>query len=62
MGVIPFMALLPIFFGKLMDLSVIRFQGVFGIAICMMVTAILYLVFVLDNPPAFNAMKGREGK
>lgn len=60
MGVIPFMALLPIIFGKLMDMSVISFQGVFGIAIFMMVSAILYLLFVLDNPPAFRAMKAAK--
>ncbi len=60
MGVIPFMALLPILFGKLMDMNLIPFQGVFGIAISMMIAAILYLVFVLDNPPAFNSMKAAK--
>ncbi len=57
MGIIPFMALLPIIFGKLMDTGIMTFQGVFTVAICMMVSAILYLLFILENPKAFREMK-----
>jgi len=57
MGIIPFMALLPIIFGKLMDMQLLTFQGVFKIALCMMVTAIVYLLFVLDNPKSYCDMK-----
>jgi predicted MFS family arabinose efflux permease len=63
MGVIPFMALLPIILGKLMDMNVLSYQNVFTIAICMMATAILYLLFVLDNPESYRAMKAaRENR
>ncbi|MFA6473133.1 MAG: MFS transporter [Candidatus Latescibacterota bacterium] len=62
MGIIPFMALLPIIFGKLMDLKILTFQGLFIVALCMMVTAILYLLFVLDNPKSFYDLKAAKNK
>lgn len=60
MGIIPFMALMPIFVGKLMDMKILTFHGSFTLTLCMMVTAILYLVFVLDNPGSFNEMKAAK--
>ena len=57
MGIIPFMALMPILVGKLMDLGILTFHGAFILALSMMATAILYLVFVLDNPRNFTDLK-----
>jgi predicted MFS family arabinose efflux permease len=60
LGIIPFMALMPILVGKLMDLKVLSFHGAFFITLCMMTAAILYLVFVLDNPKSFCDMQQKK--
>lgn len=59
-GIIPFMALMPILVGKLMDKEILTFHGTFTLALSMMVAAILYLVFVLKNPKSFCDMKEKK--
>lgn len=60
LGIIPFMALMPILAGKLMDKGILTFHGTFTLALCMMVIAILYLVFVLENPKSFCDLKAQK--
>lgn len=60
LGIIPFMALMPILVGKLMDMKILTFHNAFTLALCMMATAILYLLFVLDNPKAFCDLKAAK--
>jgi hypothetical protein len=60
LGIIPFMALMPILVGKLMDMKILTFHYAFTLALCMMATAILYLLFVLDNPKAFCDLKAAK--
>ena len=43
--------------GKLMDLGIFSFNGTFPVALIKMVTAILYITFVVENPKAFINMK-----
>jgi hypothetical protein len=43
-----------------MDKGILTFHGTFALALCMMVTAILYLVFVLENPKSFRDMKAQK--
>lgn len=57
LGIIPFMALMPIIVGKLLDKQILTFHGAFVLTLCMMVSAILYLLFVLENPKAYRDMK-----
>jgi len=56
-GIIPFMVILPIIIGKLMDVGIISYNGTFTIAVIMMVAAIIYIFAVVDNPKAYLDMK-----
>lgn len=56
-GIIPFMIFLPVIAGKLIDLQIISYRQTIGIALGMMISAILYIFFFLENPPVFVHMK-----
>ena len=51
---------LPMIFGKLMDMGIMTFNSTFGITICMMVVAIIYVAIFVDNPKAFIEMKAAQ--
>ncbi len=51
---------LPMIFGKLMDMGYMTYNSTFGVTICMMVAAIIYVMFVVDNPKAFIEMKAAQ--
>jgi len=51
---------LPIIVGKLLDLKVLDFNTLFAITVGMMVTAIIYVIFVVENPKAFLDMKAAK--
>lgn len=59
-GMIPFMVFLPPSIGKLIDTGTLTYTGAFGIALCFMVAAILYIGFVVKNPKAFLDMKAAQ--
>jgi len=48
---------LPMIFGKLMDMGVLSYNGMFGITLGMMIVAIIYVSLVVDNPKSFLDMK-----
>jgi MFS family permease len=48
---------LPIIFGFLMDRGVLGFNGMFSIVTIMMVSALLFVTFVVKNPQQFLDMK-----
>jgi MFS family permease len=56
-GIIPFMIFLPVFTGKLIDMKLLSYQQTLGIALGMMISAILFILFFLKNPPEFIKMK-----
>ena len=56
-GIIPFMVLLPLAMGLLMDLGVFSYGGTFTISLLLMIASILYFIFVMDNPKSFKEMK-----
>ncbi len=56
-GVIPFMVLLPIIAGKLIDLHILSYRQMFGIAFGMMLSAVFFILFFLENPSGFVHMK-----
>ncbi len=56
-GIIPFMVILPIIIGKLMDVGIISYNGTFTIAVIMMVASIIYIFAMIDNPKAYIDMK-----
>jgi predicted MFS family arabinose efflux permease len=51
---------LPMIFGKLMDMGVLNYNSTFGITLAMMIVAIIYVAFVVDNPKAFIDMKAAQ--
>lgn len=56
-GMVPFMVLLPMAVGRLMDLNLLTFDGVVYISLFLMTSAILYLFAVLKNPASFVDLK-----
>ena len=56
-GIIPFMVFLPPIVGKLIDMNILSYIGAFGVALALMVLAIIYILIVLDNPKAYKEMK-----
>jgi len=51
---------LPMIFGKLMDMGVMTYNSTFGVTICMMIAAIIYVAVVVENPKAFIEMKAAQ--
>jgi MFS family permease len=48
---------LPILFGRLMDMGVLHYRGLFAILVAMTVIALVYTVSVFENPASFIEMK-----
>lgn len=59
-GIIPFMVFLPVIAGKLIDMKLISYKQTLVIALGMMVSAILFIMFFLENPPGFTKLKASE--
>ncbi len=59
-GVIPFMVFLPPVIGYLIDKGIMTYMSSFGLALVMMVAAIIYIALVVENPKAFIEMKAAQ--
>jgi hypothetical protein len=59
-GIIPFMVFLPIIMGQLIDRGVLNYINTFAVALVMMIAAIIYIAFVVDNPKAYTDMKASQ--
>ena len=59
-GIIPFMVFLPIIMGQLIDRGVLNYINTFVVALVMMIAAIIYIAFVVDNPKAYTDMKASQ--
>jgi len=56
-GVIPFMVILPIVVGRLIDTGILTYERTFALAMGMMISAIIYILIVVKNPPGYVEMK-----
>jgi MFS family permease len=56
-GIIPFMILLPMLIGRMIDLKFIGYEQTLFIALGMMISAIFFILLFLDNPPEYVRMK-----
>jgi MFS family permease len=61
-GIIPFMVILPIVMGLLIDNGILTYMSTFGIALAMMIVATLYILFFLENPKAFMELRAASKK
>ncbi|MFC1551116.1 MFS transporter [Candidatus Latescibacterota bacterium] len=61
-GIILPMVFLPIIIGKFIGAGMFGFNGAFAISVAMMVSAILYMLFVVENPKSFVDMKTGSGE
>jgi len=61
-GIIPFMVILPIVMGRLIDTGILSYQGTFSIAMGMMVTAIFFILVVVKNPLGYLEMRTATGR
>jgi len=61
-GIILPLIFLPIIMGKLMDLGVFSYNGMFATAVVMMIVAIIYLSTVVRNPEAYQAARTVEAR
>lgn len=48
---------LPMIVGKLMDMGVLSYTTTFGLTLALMIAAVIYVTFVVENPKAFLDMK-----
>lgn len=53
---------LPILFGRLMDMGILHYSGLFAILVAMTVLALVYIVTVLENPATFIEMKKAQAR
>ncbi|MCE5251633.1 MFS transporter [bacterium] len=56
-GVIPFMVILPIAMGWLIDRGILSYGNMFALAMGMMIAAIVYILAVVRNPQGYTDMK-----
>jgi MFS family permease len=56
-GVTPFMVILPVVTGRLIDMGILTYQHTFGIAMGMMVAATVYIFLVVKNPEEYVRIK-----
>jgi len=56
-GVIPFMVILPIVVGRLIDTGILTYERTFALAMGMMISAIIYILIVVKNPPGYVEMR-----
>ncbi|MFC1608089.1 MFS transporter [Candidatus Latescibacterota bacterium] len=59
-GVNIFVVPLPIIFGFLMDKGIMSYTSMFGIVMAMMIAAVIYVTFIVENPKAFLDMKAAK--
>lgn len=51
---------LPIIFGKLMDTGILNYNNLFAILLTSTVVALIYIIYVFENPKAFIDMKAAQ--
>lgn len=56
-GVTPFMVILPVVTGRLIDMEILTYQRIFGIAMGMMIAAIVYILLAVKNPEEYVRIK-----
>lgn len=59
-GIIPFMVILPVLMGRLIDAGILTYHHTFAIAMGMMIAAITYISLYVENPPGFVKMRAAE--
>lgn len=59
-GIIPFMVFGPIIVGQLIDKGILSYLGSFWISLILMIIAIFYILFVVENPKAYTEMRNAQ--
>ena len=59
-AVFPFVVVVPMVVGALIGRGILNYTSTFIVSMVMMVTAIVYFVFFVDNPQGYKDMKAKQ--